>query len=101
MNPRTLKQIHSRRYSVVTSATPEVKISSNAPLHWSSTVPIRIHRWHGRHSHRLDQLVVWTIVSPGGWPGPRGLGQRLGCFRVEREEGEEKGGGERREEGGG
>lgn len=28
----------------------------------------------------MDQLVVWAIVSPGGWPEPWGLGQRLGCF---------------------
>lgn len=28
----------------------------------------------------MDQLVVWAIVSPGGWPEPWGLGQHLGCF---------------------
>lgn len=32
------------------------------------------------HSLPKDQLVVWAIVCPGGWPEPWGLGQRLGCF---------------------
>lgn len=32
------------------------------------------------HVPPVDQLVIWAIVSPGGWPEPWGLGQRLGCF---------------------
>ena len=32
------------------------------------------------HCLPKDPLVVWAIVSPGGWPEPWGLGQRLGCF---------------------
>lgn len=46
------------------------------------------------HCLPMDQLVVWAIVSPGGWPEPRGLGQCLGCFTGwggEGEMGEEEG----------